>query len=124
MHPLNHRYSNHHEEFESRLRRVFTFENYICFGMFIGDQLIGVSSGWTTVRLYSDKQLEIDNVIINGNIQSKGYGKKLISEIQFWVTKNGYKTVELHTYLQNDRSHKFYFNQGYKILGFHFQRKL
>ena len=33
-------------------------------------------------------------------------------------------TVELNTYVTNDRSHKFYFNQGYSILGYHFQKEL
>ncbi len=103
---------------------MFEFNNYKCFGFYEDDQLIGLSSGWITVRLYSDKQLEIDNVIISDKIQSKGYGKIFINKIETWAIENGCKTIELNTYVQNDRSHKFYFNQGFKILGFHFQKKL
>ena len=75
-------------------------------------------------RLYSGKQLEVDNVIIDNKIQSKGFGSKFFEEIERWAYSNDFNTVELKTYLENDRSHKFYFNRGYKILGFHFQKHI
>ena len=103
---------------------MFTFHNYKCFGFFEENKLIGVSSGWLSVRLYSDKQLEIDNLIVDPEIQSKGYGKLFLNEIELWAKKEGCKTIELNTYVQNTRSHKFYFNQGFHILGYHFQKEL
>lgn len=112
------------EALKARLTEMFGFENYRCFGLFIDNQLAGAASGWITVRLYSGKQLEVDNVIINGNIHSQGFGTRFLSTIESWAFENGCETVELNTYVQNDRSHKFYFNQGYKILGFHFQKQL
>ncbi|MFD1294679.1 GNAT family N-acetyltransferase [Lutibacter holmesii] len=110
-------------ELESRQLQMFEFENYTCFGLFEDEVLIGVASGWITVRLYSDRQLEIDNFVIDSDLQSNGYGKLFITEIELWAKANNCKTVELNTYVQNDRSHKFYFNKGYRILGFHFQKK-
>lgn len=109
---------------EHRQIRMFEFNNYKCFGLFEDDTLIGVASGWVTVRLYSDKQLEIDNFIIDNSVQSKGFGKLFLSEIESWAKSHNCKTVELNTYVQNSRSHKFYFNQGYSVLGFHFQKYL
>jgi GNAT superfamily N-acetyltransferase len=111
-------------ELERRQFEMFQFDTYKCFGLFENNTLIGVSSGWITVRLYSDKQLEVDNVIIDNTIQSKGYGKLFMTEIESWARENNCKTVELNTYVQNGRSHKFYFNQGFEILGFHFQKLL
>ena len=64
------------EEVKAYQKEMFDFPNYHCFGVFIADKLIGISSGWITVRLYSGKQLEVDNVIINRDVQSKGFGKK------------------------------------------------
>jgi GNAT superfamily N-acetyltransferase len=103
---------------------MFEFENYRCFGFYENERLLGVSSGWMTVRLYSGKQLEVDNVIIKPDIQSKGIGSKFIKLIEHWAKENDCLSVELNTYTQNSRSHKFYFNQGYQILGFHFQKKI
>ncbi len=109
---------------KERQLKMFEFENYKCFGLFDGKQLVGLSSGWITVKLYSGKQLEVDNVVVDNTIQSKGLGSVMMKEIELWVKENDCETIELNTYIQNDRSHKFYFNQGYKILGFHFQKQL
>lgn len=109
---------------EQRQKEMFKIENYYCFGFYIKAKLIGVSSGWLTTRLYSGKQLEIDNVIIDSSYQSKGFGKDFLNEIELWAKNNKCNTVELNTYVQNSKSHKFYFKQDYKILGYHFQKKI
>ncbi len=111
-------------DLKERQISMFDFEHYNCFGLFNQDELIGVSSGWITVRLYSGRQLEIDNFIINSKLHSKGYGKLFITELEAWAKQNNCVTIELNTYIQNERSHKFYFNQDYKILGFHFQKSI
>jgi GNAT superfamily N-acetyltransferase len=112
------------QEVEHYQRQMFEFPTYNCFGLFLAEKLVGVSSGWITIRLYSGKQLEVDNVIIHQNIQSKGYGKKLFQFIEKWAQENGCKTVELNTYVQNSGSHKFYHGIGFSILGFHFWKQL
>ncbi len=112
------------KEIHEYLRDMFEFPTYYCFGLFLEDRLIGVSSGWITIRLYCGKQLEVDNVIIDNRLQSKGYGDLFFKFIDDWALKNDCKTIELNTYVQNARSHKFYFNSGYTILGFHFQKIL
>ena len=111
-------------DLKQRVISMFEFEHYNCFGLFENDKLVGVSSGWITVRIYSGRQLEIDNLIIDSTIHSKGYGEFFINEIEAWSKKNDCVTVELNTYIKNERSHKFYFNRGYKILGFHFQKNI
>lgn len=111
-------------ELEKRQLKMFEFDTYKCFGFFENNKLLGLSGGWITVRLYSEKQLELDNIIIDSTIQAKGYGKIFMKEIESWAKINDCKTIELNTYIQNDRSHKFYFNQGFNILGFHFQKHL
>ncbi len=98
--------------------------NYKCFGLFRDAELIGISSGWTTVRIYCGKQLELDNVIIDSKIQSKGLGKYFFDAIKKWSSTNDYQSIGLNTYVENARSHKFYFNQNFKVLGFHFEHKL
>lgn len=107
---------------QKTLEQMQELENYTCFGLYEKDKLIGVSSGWTTVRLYCGKQLELDNVIIDEKQQSKGLGKIFFDKIEAWSIQNNYKSLSLNTYVSNSRSHKFYYNQGYSILGFHFQK--
>lgn len=107
---------------ESTLHKMANMSNYRCFGLFDADNLIGISSGWTTVRIYCGKQLELDNVIIDSNIQSKGYGKFFMEAITDWSLQHHYQNIGLNTRVQNSRSHKFYFNEGFTILGFHFEK--
>lgn len=112
------------EQIQLYLSQMFEQPNYICFGVYLNEKLIGISSGWTTVRFYSGKQLEVDNVIIDSHVQSKGIGKQFFQFIENWAKENDYKTIELNTYVQNSKSHKFYFNLGYSILGFHFWKNI
>ena len=95
-----------------------------CFGLYNDGTLNGLIGCWTSIRLYTGKHLELDNVIINNELQSKGYGKLFFDFIENWAMKNKYDAIGLNTYIANNRSHKFYFNQGYKILGFNFQKLL
>ena len=106
------------------LLEMVKLPNYTCFGLFLEDELVGISAGWTTVRIYCGKQLELDNVIIDSTLQSQGLGHYFINEIKDWSAQNEYKSLGLNTYVQNPRSHKFYFNEGFKILGFHFEKKV
>lgn len=109
---------------EQTLEKMHRIQNYQCFGLYEDEHLLGISSGWTSTRIYAGKHLELDNVIVNQNLQSKGLGKIFFEKIEVWAAKNEYKTLGLNTYVSNDRSHKFYFNQGYHILGFHFQKQI
>lgn len=111
-------------EVESYQKEMFQFPTYQCFGLFKNEKLIGISSGWITIRYYSGKQLEVDNVIIDPRLHSKGFGKVFFEHIESWAKANDCETIELNTYVQNSRSHKFYHNLGYSILGFHFLKRL
>lgn len=112
------------EILEDRQQQMFQFDNYKCFGFYKNEKLIGLSSGWITVKLYSGKQIEMDNVIMDSTFQSKGYGKLFVIEIEAWAVANDCKTVELNAYVQNDKAHKFYFKEGYRVIGFHFQKEI
>lgn len=85
---------------------------------------MAITSGWLTTRFYSGKQLEVDNVIVHKDYRSKGYGALLLGYIDKWAEENDCLTVELNTYVTNSPSHKFYFNQGHTIVGYHFQKVL
>ena len=111
-------------EIKESLIANFNFNNYMVLGFYDDNKLVGLTSSWTTHKIYSGKQLEVDNVIIDNTLQSKGYGKEFFKIIEAWAFKEGYKSLELNTFIHNSRSHKFYFNQGYHIGGYHFHKQL
>ena len=112
------------EKVHAYLAEMFAFPTYYCFGLWQEGKLVAMSNGWITVRIYSGKQLEVDNVIVDPDLRSQGVGKIFFEHIQDWAVRNQCNTIELNTFVQNSKSHKFYFNEGYAILGFHFQKIL
>ncbi|WP_207534064.1 GNAT family N-acetyltransferase [Desertivirga arenae] len=109
---------------EEYLKELFSFNNYHCFGVFLNTELIGFASGWITIKFNSGRQLELDNVIIDPSNQSRDLGVRFFAFIETWAKKNNCKGVELDTYPQNSRVHKFLLNQEYSIVGFHFQKSI
>ena len=98
--------------------------NYECAVIYDQDKLIGVSGMWFCTRHYSGKSVEVDHVYIDDNYRGKGLGKLFFNWIYEYVKQKGYETMELNTYVQNNPSHKFYYNEGFDILGYHFLKTL
>ena len=107
-----------------RINKMLNYVNYFSFGVFKDNVLVGISGGWLTERLYSGKQLEVDHFVLDPNFRSLGLGSILLRYIETWAKNQECITLELNAYVGNSRGHKFYFQNGYKILGFHFQKNL
>ena len=107
----------------TRLKEMFT-QNYKCLGIFDSDKLIGICGLWFLTRHYSGKTVEPDHVIIDDAYQNQGLGKDLFEWIFNYCRENGIEATELNTYVENTRSHKFYYNLGYEIKGYHFLKIL
>lgn len=99
-------------------------QNYECAVAYKNDKLIGVCGLWYCTRHYSGRSVEPDHVFIDEDYRGKGLGKEFFKWIYDYVEQKGYEAVELNTYVNNASSHKFYFNEGFKILGYHFLKKL
>ncbi|GAA4932202.1 hypothetical protein GCM10023314_00580 [Algibacter agarivorans] len=99
-------------------------QNYECAVIYDGDKLIGVCGLWFCTRHYSGKSVEPDHVFIDDGYRSKGLGKLFFEWIYNYALSKGCEAAELNTYVSNGSSHKFYFNEGFKILGYHFLKKL
>ena len=99
-------------------------QNYKCLGIYDSNNLIGICGLWFLTRHYCGKTVEPDHVIIDDSYQGKGIGKMLFDWIFDFCRENGIEGTELNTYVENTRSHKFYYNLGYEILGYHFLKIL
>ena len=111
------------EVLRDRLEQMLPL-GYQCVGVYDGERLIGISGIWTLVKFYVGKHIEPDNVIIHPYYRGQGVGVVMMKWIFDYARSIGCVASELNAYVTNDRGHKFWFNQGYKILGFHFQKKL
>ena len=97
---------------------------YRMIGVFDRDKCIGVSGFWLGTKLYSDKYLEADNVVIDKGYRSKGIGKLLMDWLEEEAKRKGCKMLMLDAYVENFSGHKFYYREGFIARGFHFLKKL
>ncbi|MFD2725467.1 GNAT family N-acetyltransferase [Hyunsoonleella rubra] len=98
-------------------------QNYECAVILDDNVIVGVCGLWYCTRHYSGKSVEVDHVFIEGNYRGQGLGNRFFKWIYDYVKVKGFEAVELNTYVTNAGSHKFYFNEGFKILGYHFLKK-
>ena len=124
--PLIQRFTNHKftdDILSERYQNMFT-ENYECVGIYQGKELIGLTGLWYQTRHYAGKSCEVDHVFIEEKHRNNGLGKKLFSFIEAHVNRKGCEALELNTYVDNALSHKFYYNRGFSIIGFHFVKNI
>lgn len=107
------------EILEERFLEMAT-QNYECAVMYDADKLIGMAGMWFMTRHYSGKSMEPDHVYIADGYRGKGLGKQFFDWMHTYAKEKGCNSSELNTYVQNYPSHKFYYNEGYEIYGYHF----
>jgi diamine N-acetyltransferase len=111
------------ETMRSRLSEMIT-QGYECVGVYDADKLIGISGLWILTKYYIGRHIEPDNVFILPEYRGKGIGEKLMEWIYAYAKSRGCVASELNCYVTNNGGQKFWINEGYKILAFHFQKQL
>ncbi len=99
-------------------------QNYECAVMYDNNKLIGICGIWYMTRHYIGKSMEVDHVVIDSSYRSQGLGNIFFKWIYNYAKEKGCEASELNTYVNNPKSHKFYYNEGYNIYGFHFLKVL
>ncbi|MDA8596077.1 GNAT family N-acetyltransferase [Flavobacteriaceae bacterium] len=95
-------------------------QNYECIGIYDNQKLIGICGLWYMTRHYLGNSVEPDHVYINEEYRGRGIGKELFVFLENYLKTKGIEALELNTYTENRKSHKFYYNEGYEIYGYHF----
>lgn len=108
---------------KSRLT-MMTTKGFQCLGAYKEEKLVGVAGYWLGYRFWGGKYIDIDNFVVDENHRSHGIGNKLMEALEKIAEKENCEISVLDTYTQNHRSHKFYHQKDYQIVGFHFYKKL
>lgn len=97
---------------------------YECLGVFAEGKLIGICGMWILVKYYVGRHIEPDNVMILPDYRNKGIGEQMMKWVYAYGRSRGCVASELNCYTTNSGGQKFWANEGYRILGFHYQRQL
>lgn len=108
---------------EGRLIEMFA-QGYKCVGIFDREKMIGISGLWIMTKYYVGKHIEPDNVIIHPEYRGAGVGEALMKWIYEYAISQNCIASELNCYVSNNEGQKFWINQGYKVIGFHYQKMI
>ncbi len=108
---------------EARLAEMIT-HGYECAGIWSGDELIGCCGLWEGAKFYCGRYLEPDNVVIHPRWRSLGIGALLDRWLVAEAGRRGCDALALDCYVSNAGGNAFWHRQGYRILGFHYQREI
>ena len=98
--------------------------NYECVGVYDQNKLIGISGLWFLTKYYVGKHVEPDNVYILPEYQGKGIGRLLMNWIFDYARSKGCVASELNCYVNNTSGQKFWLDQGYELIAYHYQKQL
>jgi GNAT superfamily N-acetyltransferase len=111
------------EELRSRLEAMIP-HGYHCIAAFLEDRVVGVAGYWLGVRFWCGEYMDVDNVVVDETLRSRGIGDRLMTWLEAKAKELGCQCVVLDSYVSLDRAHRFYFRRGYHIPGFHFYKAL
>ena len=111
------------DEIRNRLAEMIE-TGYECVGVFDEETLVGICGIWTLTKIYVGRHIEPDNVIISPEYRSRQLGQQLMEWVESYARSKGCVASELNCYVSNEAGNKFWQQQGYKVLGLHYQKKL
>jgi GNAT superfamily N-acetyltransferase len=123
--PLIERHNANIEPAELRRRlEVMIPHGYHGIAAFDGGRVVGAAGYWLGARFYCGEYMDVDNVVVDESLRSRGIGRKMMDWLHARAGELGCKVVVLDSYVTYVRAHKFYFCQDYEILGYHFSKKM
>lgn len=89
-------------------------ESIMIFVAEVEGEVIGYANTWTVYSIWSrGKTLSIDDLYIAAPYRRSGIGEKMMKYLIGFAERNGYKRVELHAELSNERAHGLYRKMGF-----------
>lgn len=111
------------KQFEALLKEMQE-RGYRCVGAYKNNTLVGAAGFWVGYRFWCRKYIDIDNVVVDEKHRAKGIGKKMVQWIEREGRKQSCESAMLDCYTSHHDSHRFYFREGYTIIGYHFTKDL
>jgi len=103
------------EEMKNIFREAMSMPEHVL--IFIGEvdgEVIGYANTLTAYSIWSrGKALTIDDLYIASHHRRSGIGEELMKYLLEFAKQNGYRRVQLHAELNNERAHSLYRKLGF-----------
>lgn len=122
---LNELYDNQieYDIFENKYNNSLSDNNF--YGIVAEENgiILGVLISRVVNRLVKSKDiLFIDDIIVNKDCRSNGIGSLLLRNVINFAKEQNCETIELKSYISNEKSHKLYEKIGLKKLHYAFKK--
>lgn len=97
---------------KKRLEQIFLTPYFYGIGVYSKFELVGFAIGW--FKQFDDIQFfYLEEILVLKEYQNKGFGSKILQELESLVKKQGAKKINLSTTYE-DEHQRFYSRLGYK----------
>lgn len=99
----------------ARLAKALKDRNAACFVAETEEQgIIGWAHVSVTTLLEVDRRAEVNGLIVDERVRSRGAGWLLLQAAEQWAKKMGCKGMSVRSNVLRDRAHAFYLAHGYE----------
>ena len=112
------------EDFLQYIDDILTENNYQMIAAYINNKMVGIAGYWVLTRFYSGRYIQVGNMVVDKKHRGVGVGKKLLNFIGNEGKKRNCKHFILDSKVENKESHKFYLQEGFEVVGYHFMKNI
>jgi GNAT superfamily N-acetyltransferase len=99
-------------------------KGYRCIAACEGEKILGIAGFWVGTKFWCGKYIDMDNVVVDEAARGRNIGEALVQWVLAEGRRLGCDLAGLDCYVTHHGAHRFYFRQGYRILGYHFAQEL
>ena len=108
------------DEYLSTVRRMERSDGFRLVCAEADGAVVAVAGYRVMEMLYAGRILSVDDLVTAEAARSGGHGKRLLDWLRTEARDLGCAQVHLDSRVIRERAHRFYFREGFHILGFHF----
>lgn len=87
-------------------------------------RIVAVAGFRIYTNLFMGKHLYVDDLVTDEQTRSKGHGRVMLDWLKQFAKENACQVLHLDSGVQRHKAHKFYLNQGFDIVSYHFSQKI
>ncbi len=108
-------------DFVARIQRMQRDEGFRLAALTDGSGAVRAVAGYRFYeKLFSGKNLYVDDLVTDGAARSQGHGRALLAWLKREAVAHGCDQLELDSGVQRFAAHRFYFRERMHISAYHF----